>query len=83
MLCSRFSYKVIQPFILGDDWDELEKKAAKCVYFSYLLDYSPLMRETADKKRVEGGGGASDSDDDKPKKKKAPVKTNNKPKARR
>ncbi|KAJ7929292.1 FACT complex subunit SPT16 [Mycena leptocephala] len=48
----------------GEDWDELERKAAK----------SDLKRADGTKKR-----DSDDSDDDKPKKKKSPAKSNGKP----
>ncbi|TFK42772.1 FACT complex subunit SPT16 [Crucibulum laeve] len=53
----------------GDDWDELERKAAK----------ADQKRIEGGKK----GGASDDSDDDRPKKKKAPVKTNGKAKGKR
>ncbi|KAJ7445773.1 FACT complex subunit SPT16 [Mycena galericulata] len=48
----------------GDDWDELERKAAK----------SDLKRADGGKKR-----DSDDSEDDRPKKKKSPTKSNGKP----
>lgn len=70
---------------LGDDWDELERKAAKCEDIS-AVGFLTLTCFTADAKRVEGGRKAKDSDDsedDKPKKKKPVVKANGKPKGKR
>ncbi len=59
----------------GEDWDELERKAARCM--SYYLSFPSLilMLFVADKKKTEmNGHGGSDSDSDRPKKKKAPAK---------
>jgi hypothetical protein len=58
----------------GEDWDELERKAAKCK--AHLI-YSrhELISPTADKKRTEGGRKDEDSDDSTRPKKKAPAKS--------
>lgn len=70
--------------ILGDDWDELERKAAKgkkqCSNCMPVL----IPSLTADQKRAEGGrkAGSDDSDDDRPKKK-ATSKPNGKNKGKR
>ena len=60
----------------GEDWDELEKKAAKCMWSPDFLIQDCLtlfMILTADRKRAETNGrhGESDSDDDRPKKSKS------------
>lgn len=58
----------------GDDWDELERKAAKCtcqVSVGYLVLTSVCV--AADSKRAEAAksrGESDESDDDRPKKKK-------------
>ena len=63
----------------GDDWDELEKKAAKCKQAlnvsAYIIVYSKRPSLIADRKRAETGRGADsdESDDDRPKKKKQPA----------
>lgn len=63
----------------GEDWDELERKAAKgqCLVSQYHLHM--LTFATADKKRIETGKGHESDDSDRPKKKAAPKgKTNGK-----
>lgn len=66
--------------LLGDDWDELERKAAKCkipCYCAWFCDSTCYF--TADQKRAEGGRkGDSDSEDDHPKKKKPAANGKNK-----
>jgi len=74
----------ITHYIVGDDWDELERKAAKCMfqYRSYKL--TVLTFKPADQKRAEGKktGGSDDSEDERPKKSGA-KKANGKAKAKR
>lgn len=62
----------------GDDWDELERKAAKCtchvrmVWVNMLVLTRVRFCVTADSKRAEGAkarGESDDSDNDRPKKK--------------
>lgn len=57
----------------GDDWDELERKAAKCMGPLLNLYFILTLCIPADLKRAEGTkrDGDSDSDDDRPKKKSA------------
>ncbi|KAG6331187.1 hypothetical protein ID866_7902 [Astraeus odoratus] len=68
----------------GDDWDELERKAAKCNVSLLILweGHSNEASFLADSKRAteaKGHRGSDDSDDDRPKKKSAPkVKANGK-----
>lgn len=62
----------------GEDWDELERKAAKCACsfflvtgFAYALVLTSFVFNVADKKRAElgkGHGSDDDDDDDRPKK---------------
>jgi hypothetical protein len=55
----------------GDDWDEMERKAAKCEGFSaFLLVSANLLHLIADKKKLENGKGHRSDDDDSPRKKK-------------
>lgn len=71
----------------GDDWEELERKAAKCTYINHRPSFLILICKPADSKRAaeaKGTHGDSESDDDRPKKKKvaAKPKTNGKSKKR-
>ena len=70
---------------LGDDWDELERKAAKGErsFFDISFIHCTQKKLLADQKRTEGkkAAGSDDSDDDRPKKKSA--KTNGKSKTKR
>ena len=60
----------------GEDWDELERKAAKCKAVLISSGHEPaLISITADKKRTEGGRKDDDSDDSDRPKKKAPAKS--------
>ena len=65
--------------VVGEDWDELERKAAKCELLPFHPSLCNLFNAPADQKRVEGAtgrGGDSDSDNsDKPKKKSTNGKT--------
>jgi len=62
----------------GDDWDELERKAAKCtcgscVVWAWVDTDGVRVCVAADSKRADAGkarGDSDDSDDDRPKKKK-------------
>ncbi|KZT26342.1 FACT complex subunit SPT16 [Neolentinus lepideus HHB14362 ss-1] len=66
----------------GEDWDELERKAAKCKSFgSITVSPSLIPVLLADRKRAESGRG-HDSDDSDAKPKKAPAKANGKTKGR-
>lgn len=65
-------------FLKGEDWDELEKKAAKCKanLFPKVQVATNCSNFTADKKRVEGGRTKDDESDDEDRpKKKAPAKS--------
>ena len=65
----------------GEDWDELEKKAAKCLCYSSVVPFesSRSTSSIADKKRAEAGlGHGSDEESDRPKKKAAPKAANGK-----
>lgn len=63
---------------LGDDWDELERKAAKCKHLRHKLSIiANFFLPTADKKTIEikkTKGNDSDDSDARPKKKSAPSK---------
>ena len=61
----------------GEDWDELERKAAKCKAHLISSGHEPeLISTSADKKRAEGGRTKDDeSDDSDQPKKKAPAKS--------
>jgi len=62
----------------GEDWDEMERKAAKCEKFSLsLLTYVDFLHLLADKKKLENGKGPRSDDDDPPRKKK-PAQKNRK-----
>ena len=62
----------------GDDWDELERKAAKCAYLYVLARHGLVLTGwcfcvAADSKRAEAAkarGESNDSDDGRSKKKK-------------
>ena len=71
-------------YIVGDDWDELERKAAKCMFQCRTYKLTVLTFKTADQKRAEGKktGGSDDSEDERPKKNGA-KKANGKAKAKR
>jgi hypothetical protein len=58
----------------GEDWDELERKAAKCKAHLIAIGHE-LISTTADKKRAEGGHKGDESDDSDRPKKKAPAKS--------
>ena len=59
---------------IGDDWDELERKAAKCKFCIATGSFTQYRRSytlAADLKRADGGKkDNSDSEDNRPKKKK-------------
>jgi hypothetical protein len=61
----------------GEDWDELERKAAKCKAHLTSSGHEPeLISTSADKKRTEGGRNKDDESDDSDRpKKKAPAKS--------
>jgi len=62
----------------GDDWDEMERKAAKCKrYPSCPLACVDVLRLSADKKKLENGKGHRSDDDEVPRKKK-PAQKNGK-----
>ncbi|EIW85375.1 FACT complex subunit SPT16 [Coniophora puteana RWD-64-598 SS2] len=64
----------------GDDWDELERKAAKCKLISY--SNNPVLMFPADAKHAEvKGGRGSDSEDERPKKKKGAAASGSKGRA--
>ncbi len=66
----------------GEDWDELERKAAKCKAHLISNGHEPeLISTTADKKRTEVGLKGDESDDSERPKKKAPAKSKHHPKA--
>lgn len=66
-------------YFQGEDWDELERKAAKCKSNFNLQVSTNWTNSTADKKRVEGGQGKGDDSDDSDRpKKKAPAKSKSK-----
>jgi len=59
----------------GEDWDELERRAAKCEWFSHMVDSVLVTFLAADKKALEvkkTKGDESDGSDARPKKKAAP-----------
>lgn len=61
--------------LIGDDWDELERKAAKGLWtLTCWGDNASLTRFTADKKRVEAGKGHESDNSDRPKKAKSKAK---------
>jgi hypothetical protein len=84
---SSVSAIIVSHTVAGEDWDELERKAAKCKRLPFIspsVFLTPLLPK-ADLKRADGGAkkrdDSDDSDSDRPKKKKSPAKakTNGKP----
>ena len=62
----------------GEDWDEMERKAAKCeCLYSFLFVHADPLRFSADMKKLENGKGHRSDDDDPPRRKK-PAQKNGK-----